>query len=136
MSSPDLMSLLLWLCDICLAGAVVGCLFTVLECACVLGFGRGQIGRSAAQPAVTVLKPLHGLEPDLPARLAAFCDQNYVGSIQVVLGGRKDTAAVAAIVRDIKAKFPDKAVELVSDTRSHGSNGKIEPDQYAAACAP
>ncbi len=129
------MSFLLTLCDICLAAAVVGCAFTLVEFACVLRFALEPIPHSAEQPAVTILKPLHGAEPDLAARLAALCEQNYAGPAQLIFGAQNDGAQndgaqngaelAAAIVREIKAAFPDKAIELVVDARNQGSNRKV-----------
>ncbi len=129
-SIPDLVSFVLSLCDICLAVAFVGCLFTLVEAAFVLGFRgkdfRGKETRgSGAEPPVTILKPLHGAEPDLPARLAAFCRQDYDGSIQVVCGTQDYASAAATDVRGMRRDFPDKAIELVVDPRSHGVNRKI-----------
>src|SRR4051794_17536606 len=35
-------------------------------------------------PSVTLLKPLYSAEPGLYENLATFCDQDYVGEIQIV----------------------------------------------------
>ena len=74
---------------------------------------------------MTVLKPLHGCEPDLSARLARFCEQDYAGPVQVVFGAHNDDAPAIAVAQEIKAKFPDSAIELAVDTRSRGSNRKV-----------
>jgi len=59
-SFPDAAAFFLSFCDICLAGAFVGCILMLCEAGFVLAF-RGQAGPAEAeQPAVTVLKPLHG----------------------------------------------------------------------------
>ena len=81
-------------CDVCLATAILGCVLNVIESALVLGFPGGETKHSANQPAVTVLKPLHGVEPELPDRLAAFCRQDYAGAVQL-LCGTQDPADVA-----------------------------------------
>jgi ceramide glucosyltransferase len=73
---------------------------------------------------VTVLKPLHGAEPDLPDRLAALCRQHYGGPVQVVCGAQGDLAPATAAVAEVNGKFPDR-LELVADQRSHGANGKV-----------
>ena len=80
--------------------------------------------RVDAEPAVTVLKPLHGAEPDLADRLAAFCRQHYGGPVQVVCGAQGDLAPATAAVGEVNSKFPDR-IELVADQRSHGANGKV-----------
>lgn len=113
------------LCDVCIAAAFIGCVFTLFECYFVLRFRGSREGRSTAQPPVTILKPLHGPEPGLLERLARFCQQDYGGPVQLVLGIQSEAEATAAIVRDLQARFPDSAIDLVVDKRSHGSNGKL-----------
>jgi ceramide glucosyltransferase len=120
---PGLASLLLSLGSICLAVAFVGCIFTLVEAAFVVGFSDKEPARADAEPAVTVLKPLHGAEPDLADRLAALCRQHYGGPVQVVCGAQGDLAPATAAVGEVNSKFPDR-IELVADQRSHGANGK------------
>ena len=121
---PGLVWLLLSVCDICLAVAFVGCIFTLVEAGFVLSFSDKEPESAAVQPPVTVLKPLHGAEPDLADRLAAFCRQHYAGPVQVVCGAQGDLAPATDAVRNVNAEFPD-AIELVADQRSHGTNGKV-----------
>lgn len=120
---PGLVSLAMSLCDICLAVAFVGCIFTLVEAGFVLAFSAEQ-PTCADAPPVTVLKPLHRAEPDLAQRLAALCQQDYTGPVQIVCGARGDLAPATAAVRAVNAAFPD-AIELVADQRSHGTNGKV-----------
>ena len=121
----ELWPFLLMVCDVCLATAILGCVLNVIESALVLGFPGGETKHSANQPAVTVLKPLHGVEPELPDRLAAFCQQDYAGAVQLLCGTQDPAAPAAPVVREIKAAFPDTAVELAVDARSHGTNRKV-----------
>jgi ceramide glucosyltransferase len=113
------------LCDICLAGAFVGCVLMLLESAFVLGFGRTRPTGRRSQPAVTVLKPLHGAEPELTARLAAFCRQDYDAPVQVLCGARDANGPAANVVRAMQREHPDWPVELHADPRRYGSNRKI-----------
>ena len=121
---PGLASLLLSLGSICLAVAFVGCIFTLVKAAFVVGFSDKEPARADAEPAVTVLKPLHGAEPDLAGRLAAVCRQHYGGPVQVVCGAQGDLAPATAAVGEVNSKFPD-SIEVVADQRSHGANGKV-----------
>src|SRR5271169_5338221 len=95
---PDAISFARSLGDICLFGAIVGCAFTLVASACVLGFPVEEPAEPAAQPPVTVLKPLHDAEPGLRGRLAAFCRQDYGGPVQVLCGAQsRDSRAVAVV---------------------------------------
>jgi ceramide glucosyltransferase len=122
---PDTAAFILSFCDICLAGAFVGCILMLFEAGFVLAF-RGQDERGkAAQPAVTVLKPLHGAEPGLAARLTAFCRQNYGAPIQVLCGTSDAGAPAVAMVRAAQRELPGSAIELHVDPRRHGMNRKV-----------
>ncbi len=105
--------------------AIVGCLFTLAAAACVLSFPDEDVESATAQPPVTVLKPLHDAEPGLPSRLAAFHRQDYRGPIQVLCGTHHHDSSAAAVVRTVKAGFPDNGIELVVEPRSHGVNRKV-----------
>jgi ceramide glucosyltransferase len=122
---PDTATFVLSFCDICLAGAFVGCILMLFEAGFVLAF-RGQDSRSnATQSAVTVLKPLHGAEPGLAARLAAFCRQNYGAPVQVLCGTGDAGAPAIAVVRAAQRELPDAPIELHVDPRHHGANRKV-----------
>jgi ceramide glucosyltransferase len=133
---PGLVSLAMSLCDICLAVAFVGCIFTLVEAGFVVAFSAEQ-PTSADAPPVTVLKPLHRAEPDLAQRLAALCRQDYTGPVQIVCGAQGDLAPATAAVRAVNADFPD-AVELVAEQRRHGTNGKVSnlANMLPRSCSP
>ncbi len=122
---PQAISLLRSLGDGCLLVAFVGCVFMLVAAACVLGYPDQETVTTASQPPVTVLKPLHGAEPGLAARLAAFCRQEYGAPVQVLCGAQDQASAAVAAVRGMKADFPDEAIELAVDQRSHGVNRKV-----------
>jgi len=124
-SIPDLSELFRTLCDICLAGAILGCFFTLIASGTVLVFPGETRSGFIAQPPVTVLKPLHGTEPGLRARLAAYCRQDYQAPIQVLCGTPDHASPAAAAVRGLKIDSPNKTVELAVDPRSHGANRKV-----------
>lgn len=122
---PDTASFIMSFCDICLAGSFVGCILMLCEAGFVLAL-RGQDSRAkGAQPAVTVLKPLHGVEPGLAARLARFCRQNYGAPIQVLCGTGDPSAPAMPVVRAVQRELPHASIELHADTRQHGSNRKV-----------
>jgi ceramide glucosyltransferase len=108
-----------------LAGGVCGCLFMLTALAVLPSFIPREKLALGAFPAVTILKPLHGDEPGLFDNLASFCRQDYAGAIQVVFGvARADDPAIA-VVEELRAAFPDMAIELVVDGRVAGSNPKV-----------
>jgi ceramide glucosyltransferase len=124
-SIPDALSLAHSLGDVCLIGAIIGCVFTLIACACVISFPVGDADNEAPQPPVTVLKPLHDAEPGLQARLDAFCRQDYAGPVQILCGAQDRASPAAAVVSAIAAEVPDAAIELVVEPRCHGANRKV-----------
>ncbi len=87
-------------------------------------FVRRDLPSRADRPAVSILKPLHGVEPGLYENLRSFADQDYPDR-QIVLGVNdpQDGAldAARALIRDL----PAADVALVVDQRIRGSNGKV-----------
>ena len=90
------------------------------------GIGTPAPPRAAGpRPAVSLLKPLHGDEPDLHRNLRSACLQDYPGPVEVIFGvARADDPAVAT-VRRLQAEFPARDIRLVVDERRHGTNGKV-----------
>ncbi len=80
--------------------------------------------RAPAAPPVTVLKPLCGAEPELYASLRSFCDQTY-SQFQIVFGVRDPDDPAAAVVRRLQSEYPERALDLVTDARGHGSSLKV-----------
>ncbi len=122
---PDTALFVRSLCDICLACAFAGCILMLLEAAFVVGFPDERKGVNPVEPPVTVLKPMDNAEPGLPARLAAFCRQDYDAPIQVICGARDSVSSAVDAVRSVQREHPDEPIELHVDPRSHGSNRKV-----------
>jgi ceramide glucosyltransferase len=100
---------------LCLAGQVLA----------VLRFARRPMPPTAQeQPAVTVLKPLHGAEPELFENLRSFVEQDY-RAVQLVLGVGDPHDGALAAAHDLVRHYPERAIALVIERRSLGSNGKI-----------
>ena len=121
----DAASLPVFLGDAFLALAIIGCLFTVLACFCVVGFPNPKLNSISAPPAVTVLKPLHGFEPEIAGLIAALCRQNYPAPVQIVCGTQRPESPAVAAIRAITADFPDLEIEVAVEPRSRGTNRKV-----------
>jgi len=112
---------------LCITFAVAGIAY---QCASAVAMWR-TLGVPAATaiddppPAVTLLKPLHGLEPRLAANLGGFVTQTYPGPQQIVFGvSRADDAALATVAA-LHAAHGTADVETVVDGVRHGSNAKV-----------
>ncbi|HTV38022.1 MAG TPA: bacteriohopanetetrol glucosamine biosynthesis glycosyltransferase HpnI [Xanthobacteraceae bacterium] len=124
-SIPDATTFVVSLGDVCLACAFFGCILMLIEAGLVSAFREDKTAANAVQPPVTVLKPLHGVEPGLADRLAAFCRQDYDGPVQILCGARDSTSPSVAAVRAMQREHPDEPIELQVDPRQHGNNRKV-----------
>ena len=107
------------------AAAVAGCLYLLLAIAAVRRLPHDRREDALGKAAVTVLKPLHGDADGLRERLLSFCDQDYGGAIQLVLGCQDQSDPALAVARRVAALRPDRAIEIVIDPRLAGSNRKV-----------
>ena len=94
--------------------------------ACIAVSMRVRTSRLAPRnlPAVTILKPLCGAEPETYECLRSFCDQAY-GEFQVIFGVRDSNDPALAIVDRLKREFPRHDLQTVVDRREHGSSRKV-----------
>ena len=94
--------------------------------ACIAVSRRAGTSRLAPRdlPAVTVLKPLCGAEPETYECLRSFCDQAYP-EFQVVFGVCDSNDPVLGIVDRLKKEFPQRDLRIVVDRRQHGSSRKV-----------
>jgi ceramide glucosyltransferase len=122
---PDPAALLASFSEICLAGAFIGCLFMLVQAGFVLAFRDDKPRSGVPSPPLTMLKPLHGAEPGLPERLAAFCRQDYGGPVQVLCGTPDAASPAVAAIEALRRAQPDNPVELHVDARNHGTNRKV-----------
>ncbi|GBR04767.1 bacteriohopanetetrol glucosamine biosynthesis glycosyltransferase HpnI [Asaia siamensis] len=120
-----------WLGYASAALAVAGCAQSAIGAGLIIAF-RGSEKRRIAripsspgpQPAVTVLKPLHGDEPLLEDALRSFCEQDYP-IYQIVFGVQRHDDSAIEIVRRLIADYPERDMTLVIDDTQHGTNRKI-----------
>lgn len=80
---------------------------------------------ATSRPSVTVLKPLHGGEPELYENLASFCAQTYAGPIQMIVGVRDAADPALDSVERTRRDHPSAAMVVVCDPTAHGTNRKL-----------
>src|SRR5260370_30605631 len=110
-------------------GYMVGSAVAVMRFACrtaslTLPRLRRREGWGPAQPAVSVLKPLHGDEPGLHDNLRSFAEQDYP-ALQIVLGVNDAQDGALPAARSMIRDLPTCDIALVVDARAGGSNKKV-----------
>jgi ceramide glucosyltransferase len=79
--------------------------------------------RQQPRPAVSVLKPLRGLDPNTEAALLSQIRQNYP-QFEVLFGVRDEQDPAVATVRRLQFQFPDCSIKLVIGSPEL-PNGKV-----------
>jgi len=111
---------------VCYVAAALGCAYALFGTTAARDLARSMTAAPPESfPPVTILKPLHGAEPDLYAHLASFCLQDYPSPVQIVFGVADPADPAVAIVRNLVAEFPDRDLALVISSRRHGANAKV-----------
>jgi ceramide glucosyltransferase len=110
--------------------ALGGSVYAVLCLVAALAFSRRvvaapQADPARAWPAVTVLKPVHGLEKDLAANLRTACTQDYP-DYQVVLSVQRAGDPAIPLLHEIEREFGPQRVSVVVAESEPVFNGKVQ----------
>ena len=76
-------------------------------------------------PAVTLLKPLKGCDPDTEDCLRSWFAQEYTGRVQILFGVGSADDPVCPIVSKLQAEFPQADAQLVAGIQPAGTNAKV-----------
>jgi ceramide glucosyltransferase len=87
-------------------------------------FSKRAAVRHVGWSSVSVLKPLCGIEPRLYENLVTFCEQAHP-CFQLLCGVSSPVDPAIGVVRRLQAAYPHCDIELVIDSRVHGSNLKV-----------
>jgi ceramide glucosyltransferase len=117
--------LLTWLWPICTFLVIFGCLYALIEAGLLWKFAQKKVKNLSSNPAVSVLKPLYGTEPELEANLASFCQQDYGGEVQLIFGLQHQADLAAKVVERLRQRFPKRDIRLCIDPSRHGTNPKV-----------
>ena len=98
--------------------AALGVVYTLLAAWLVRRFAVRPDAREAAVEPVTLLKPLHGIEPRLAENLVTFRDQDWPAPVQMVAGVNEPSDRAAGVARPIADELRVAAPPL-------GANAKI-----------
>ena len=109
----------------CLAAAFLGCVYLLTSAILVRRFAA-QEARPVSRPvAVSILKPLHGVQPKLLQLLESFCRQDSPAPFEIACGARSASDPAAAAVERLSAAAPACRIRFFAGSRSYGSNGKV-----------
>jgi ceramide glucosyltransferase len=113
---------------ICLIPVVGGTLYAIVSVVIVLRYfeqaNRNPEKRTDFSPAVTILKPVCGLEKGLKANLRSACLQSYP-EYEVIFSVQDPRDPALSILHEIRQEFGCRRVSVVVGDVKAGSNGKV-----------
>ena len=84
-----------------------------------------RVPRPEFAPAVSILKSLKGLDPEMMDAFRSHCAQNYAGEYELLFGAASLDDPAAAAVKELQAEFPTHAIRLIQCPEKLGTNGKV-----------
>ena len=103
--------------------------YSLLTLWCGWSFFEGQGSRvkaqSAADPAITILKPVKGMDEGSYENFASFCCQDYKAPVQILFAVAAAEDPAIEAIRQLMADFPDNDIGLSIDPALHGPNLKV-----------
>jgi ceramide glucosyltransferase len=108
-------------------GLLTSTIFLLLALAGAVRFRQRRRALSAAAdylPAVTVLKPVHGMEPRLRQSLESFFLQDYP-AFEIIFGARHVDDEALALARELMRKYPSVRVKIVAVGEPPWPNAKV-----------
>ena len=85
---------------------------------------RKPISARLSLPAVTVLKPLHGMEPHLERNLESFFMQDYP-DFEIIFGARTASDPALEVVKALQRKHPRVKTQIVLSGEPEYPNAKV-----------
>jgi ceramide glucosyltransferase len=75
-------------------------------------------------PAITILKPVYGLDPEMSENLRSFCQQDYP-NYQIIFGLHSNNDPAIPIIKKVIKEFEDIDVSFIVNSQLHGANHKV-----------
>src|ERR1039458_9337188 len=96
-------------------GVVTSTIYSLMVVAGVLRFRRGaeEVGEAAFMPPVSVLKAVHGNEPDLEQNLASFFEQDYP-EYEILFCARQESDLGLAAARRVMERYPHVKARILT----------------------
>ncbi len=105
-----------------LAGSLVYCALVVLA---VSRYRAERPPEQAPAVAISILKPLAGLDLGLETNLRSFFEQRYAGDWELLFAVRRPDDAAAAVVEKLRAEYPRVPARLIITGEPPYPNAKV-----------
>ncbi len=101
------------------------CFYLLSACGLVSFLRQRQEKRNASPlPAVSILKPLKGTDPEMWESFCSHAEQNCP-DFELIFGVNDPNDPAAEVVRQLQRKYPNRKIKLISCDRTLGTNIKV-----------
>ena len=76
-------------------------------------------------PAVSILKPVKGVDPEMYESFASHCRQDYPDEYEILFGAGSMEDPAVALIEQLQREFPQQQIRLVICPEVLGANGKV-----------
>jgi ceramide glucosyltransferase len=76
-------------------------------------------------PAVSILKPVKGIDPEMYEAFASHCRQDYPGEYEILFGAGSMEDPSVALIERLQQEFPRQQIRLLICPEVLGANGKV-----------
>jgi ceramide glucosyltransferase len=99
--------------------------YSLISLVCARRYFSAPKPRNNAQPAVSILKPVKGMDEESYQNFASFCTQAYSGKMQLLFAVASPDDPVITVIRQLMADFPVHDISLTINPAIHGPNYKV-----------
>ena len=99
--------------------------YSVISLVCARRFFSAAKPETNSFPAITILKPVKGMDAGSYANFASFCQQDYPGSVQILFALASPDDPAIPVIRQLMDDYPDRDISLVVNPAIHGPNYKV-----------
>lgn len=99
--------------------------YSLISLACARRFFSVPPPNSPEAPAVTILKPVKGMDAGSYENFASFCRQEYEGPVQLLFAAASADDPVIPVIHRLMEEFGGDRVSLVVNPAIHGPNYKV-----------
>lgn len=92
---------------------------------CAFRFFGSKAEKGVTNPAVTIIKPVKGVDAESYQNFASFCKQHYTGDLQLLFAVASADDPAIAVIRQIIENFDNHDIKLVINQTLHGANHKV-----------
>jgi len=104
--------------------------YSLISLWCALKFFRQKVASSVLSDcflplAISIIKPVKGMDAESYDNFASFCCQQYAGPTQIVFAAASADDPIIPVIRQLIADFPGNDISLVINPAIHGPNYKV-----------